>query len=69
MDSKWIDLIIQIMGLLVFAAQKIPEIKSEVENINTKIKEFLDENREPTQQEWDELNKRLEAAHKRIQEA
>ena len=55
-------LIVRILDLLAFGLRHAPEMVAEVRTLNAKVREMVEQNRDPSPEEWADLEARLERA-------
>lgn len=55
MNPKTIDMVLKLIDLLALGISITPSIKSSYDEQKSKIQIMVDENRDPTQEEWEEL--------------
>lgn len=69
MSRATVMLILNLVDLAAVGLKAIPELKREYDWLRGKLQIFIDEDRDPTAEEWAELHSRADKAHQRIQEA
>lgn len=57
-----------VLDLTALAVERGAEGRDQLLALQARLQTMVDENREPTKEEWDELKGRSDAAHKAIQE-
>ena len=62
-------LIAKILDLILLGVQMVPAVKAEMEELKGKLVEMAAEGREPTPEEWDELNASIDDKLDRLRAA
>jgi len=62
MTPEMVLLILRVLDLLAFGLRHAPEMVAEVQTLNAKVREMVEQNRDPSPEEWADLEARLERA-------
>ena len=68
MTPNTILMVLKLIDLVAMGAQMIPEVKARVDRYSAKIKQMVEEGRDPTPEEWAVLDGETDALMARILE-
>ncbi len=69
MSPKTSLLILRLLDLIALGASLAPEIMARYRDISAKVRTMVEEDRDPTPEEWGELDAETEDLFRRIQES
>lgn len=66
MTKQQLDYLFKILDLVLLAAKVVPEIKMDYDVAKAKLKQLLEEDRNPTDLEWKDLEDKIDSLNDRL---
>lgn len=67
MTAAQFALLMKILGIMAFVMDQWPDVKQRYVGLLDKLRQMNEEDRDPTPEEWDEINGETEEIHSLIQ--